>query len=917
MAHTKRHLSRLPVLVTSLALLQGALASEASAAERRFLIDFGSSSFQTPGWNNLTDGTTGATLTGLKDSTGASSSLALQVTDSFWQGWIGAYNGDGTTASTLYPATATQDSFFIGNHQGSLDDTAKLQFSGLSATATYTLRFYASRVTTDLTTDRTAVFTVSGQTVELQARNNVDTSAQLASLSPTSGLLDITMTMKPGAAYSYLGIIELIENGSVVVNQPPTANAGSDKTIPLPSNTVALQQTVGDPEGKAVTWLWTQVSGPSTARLYQNPWSPLIAGDLVQGTYVFRLTVTDDLGATASDDVQVSVVPSTGSGTPTSRTLTSKTVTSNGKLIYYYESLPRGYNTDPTRKWPLIVFHHGIGERGDTADTLPAILGASLPIRDGAPLEFVQNGVTESFVILMPQLHGSYGDWQDFFTQAAIDTAKTNLRIDPDRVYLVGYSLGAFHTWSFPQRSDANANQIAAIAPVSGGRIVSSGGVSQICRLANKKVPVWASHAVDDHTVGVSSTDDAVNALNSCVPAPNPAPKYTRYTTGDHWILGWVVDPNNPDASNLYKWLLTQRRNTNISPVVQTGPAQTITLPTSSVTLTGSASDADGTIASYSWTKVSGGTASFSTPTAASTTVSGLVQGTYVFRLTVTDNLGATASADVTVTVLPVPGGNNPAARTLTVRSTRVPKLYNTFLGFYESLPRGYDNDPSRQWPLIIFLHGLGQRGNGTTELPWVLEQGMPALINAGEQLEYPVNGVNDSFVVLMPQLGASASDWHAYYVDRLIDYAQANYRIDPRRIYVTGLSMGAFGTTGYPEMSLAHAQRLAAIAPTDGAGYGTDMWTPDLGNVPRNTCNLVQASVKVWQFYGTADSWMGTATDFVARYNACNPPPELTPKVTAYPGVGHGAWGRTYDPGHTHQNPNLYEWLLAQQRPE
>jgi hypothetical protein len=91
----------------------------------------------------------------------------------------------------------------------------------------------------------------------------------------------------------------------------------------------------------------------------------------------------------------------------------------------------------------------------------------------------------------------------------------------------------------------------------------------------------------------------------------------------------------------------------NSAPVASAGADQSITLPTNSVTLSGSGTDSDGTIASYSWSKVSGGAATITSPSAASTTVTGLAQGTYVFRLTVTDNEGATATDDITITVNP------------------------------------------------------------------------------------------------------------------------------------------------------------------------------------------------------------------------------------------------------------------------
>ncbi len=85
----------------------------------------------------------------------------------------------------------------------------------------------------------------------------------------------------------------------------------------------------------------------------------------------------------------------------------------------------------------------------------------------------------------------------------------------------------------------------------------------------------------------------------------------------------------------------------NQPPTANAGADKAITLPTNSVTLNGSGSDPDGSIASYSWTKVSGGAATIAAPASASTTITGLVQGSYTFRLTVTDNQGASAVDDV------------------------------------------------------------------------------------------------------------------------------------------------------------------------------------------------------------------------------------------------------------------------------
>lgn len=90
---------------------------------------------------------------------------------------------------------------------------------------------------------------------------------------------------------------------------------------------------------------------------------------------------------------------------------------------------------------------------------------------------------------------------------------------------------------------------------------------------------------------------------------------------------------------------------TNVSPTANAGTDQAITLPTSSVTLTGSGSDADGTITAYAWTKLSGTGGTLTTPAAATTTFTGLTAGTYIVQLTVTDNEGATGTDTATITV--------------------------------------------------------------------------------------------------------------------------------------------------------------------------------------------------------------------------------------------------------------------------
>ena len=101
---------------------------------------------------------------------------------------------------------------------------------------------------------------------------------------------------------------------------------------------------------------------------------------------------------------------------------------------------------------------------------------------------------------------------------------------------------------------------------------------------------------------------------------------------------------DNKGATETAAMQITDNESSNHPPVANAGPDQTITLPTNSINLSGSGTDADGTITAYQWTKVSGPSAgTIANINAASTTVSALVQGVYKFELKVTDNNGASA----------------------------------------------------------------------------------------------------------------------------------------------------------------------------------------------------------------------------------------------------------------------------------
>jgi hypothetical protein len=112
----------------------------------------------------------------------------------------------------------------------------------------------------------------------------------------------------------------------VAANQSPIANAGSDITLTLPTNSTNLSGTGSDADGSIASYAWTVVSGPSTPTITNASAATGSVSPLVEGTYVFRLTVKDDKSASSFDDVQVIVKPAAVNTLPTANAGGDKTI---------------------------------------------------------------------------------------------------------------------------------------------------------------------------------------------------------------------------------------------------------------------------------------------------------------------------------------------------------------------------------------------------------------------------------------------------------------------------------------------------------------------------------------------------------------------------------------------------------------
>lgn len=198
-------------------------------------------------------------------------------------------------------------------------------------------------------------------------------------------------------------------------------------------------------------------------------------------------------------------------------------------------------------------------------------------------------------------------------------------------------------------------------------------------------------------------------------------------------------------------------------------------------------------------------------------------------------------------------------------------------LNYLLYLPENYDEQ--ERWPLLLFLHGAGERGD---DLELVKTHGPPRLIAEGRQ--FP-------FIVVSPQCPADTW-WEPIELLALIDAVSKQYHVDADRVYCTGLSMGGFGTWRLA----AHApERLAAIAPI--CGGGETHWAKRAAFV----------ELPAWAFHGALDKAVPVERSeaMVAALKKAGG----EPKLTIYPDTPHDSWTETYN------NPELYEWLLSHQR--
>jgi predicted peptidase len=242
---------------------------------------------------------------------------------------------------------------------------------------------------------------------------------------------------------------------------------------------------------------------------------------------------------------------------------------------------------------------------------------------------------------------------------------------------------------------------------------------------------------------------------------------------------------------------------------------------------------------------------------------------------------GALLMAQFSVPMAIEPGKQLPHSVTIRDQSHREADVTVRYMLF---APRDYQTN-GQPWPLLLFLHGLGECSHD--DLDRVKIHGPPKLVDS--RPDFP-------FVLVTPQcpppdggLKGIRAAWNPEHLIQLLDHVSANLNVDTTRVYVTGLSMGGYGTW---RIAATYPDRFAAAVPICGGGEPESM-APALRRVP------------IWAFHGARDAVVPLSksqemVDEVRRLGG-------DVRFTVYPDAQHDSWTATYD------NQDVFDWLLSQ----
>ena len=429
-------------------------------------------------------------------------------------------------------------------------------------------------------------------------------SGPSASTLSSVSTVSITVSALQAGIYTYKLIVTDNDNATATanvtvtvnaapVNQAPVANAGSNKTITLPTNSATLTGSAStDADGTITSYQWQQVSGPSASTLSSASAASITVSALQAGVYTYKLTVTDNDNATATATVTVTVNAAPANQAPVANAGSNKTIT----LPTNSATLTGSASTDAEG---AIASYQWQQVSGPSASTLSSASTASITV------SALQAGL---------------------YTYRLTVTDNDNATATDDVSVTV---------------KESNK---APVANAGSNRKIKLPASSTTLDGSLSADPDGTISALEWQQLSGPSTSSLSSTSASVITVSNLNEGVYTYSLK-------VID--NDSAIDTAIVTVTVDKAANQAPVANAGSNKMITLPANSATLNGDASaDADGTISAYQWQQVSGPSIStLSSVTAVNITVSALQAGVYTYSLTVRDNDNAIATATVTVTV--------------------------------------------------------------------------------------------------------------------------------------------------------------------------------------------------------------------------------------------------------------------------
>ncbi|HSC52246.1 MAG TPA: PKD domain-containing protein [Phnomibacter sp.] len=545
----------------------------------------GANAYTTDRWNNWNVGTGSISSVSssafIYEDNGATSGITALLS----QGLDIADNGASYGGTMCPPQVLRYTSYSTSQRT--------LTVRGLNNAYKYNLQFFASRANTG----NSSSFAIGSTTKTVVTDNNKANKVEFLNLTPANG--QIVITISKTGTYNYLNAFIVTEQApNTSANGLPIAVANADSiSIRVPSNTIQLSSAGSvDADGSITGYTWSKIAGPSSFNI-ANPFAANTSvTNLVEGSYQFELKVTDNRGGFGLDTVTINVLPP-------------------------LKPLPiSNAGNDVSFKLPINTYRFDAN-------------AASL---NGDPV-----------VVTWSQLSGpAIAQFDDIHL---VDAQVSGL--------VVG-------TYTFQLQVEDNlgatANDLVSITVLSVNVApVAAAGADQSIQLPNTNIQLDGTASGDsDGSISSFNWQYVSGPGGATIQTPGLAQTTVSGLTLGSYTFKLTVTDNDGLSSEDIVAVDVQAAPIipNAPPVVNAGSDFGITLPQTTVQLSGSASDTDGTIQSYSWQQIQGPSlVQFSDQSIVSPVVSGLQLGTYTFSLTATDDDGATGSDVITVQVNPKP----------------------------------------------------------------------------------------------------------------------------------------------------------------------------------------------------------------------------------------------------------------------